>query len=34
MFRASLQRLQTLDVGLLYPGPGKRFRLDQVSGKR
>ena len=32
-FRASLQRLQTLDVGLVYPGHGKRFRLDQVSGK-
>ncbi len=32
--RASLQRLQTLDVGLVYPGHGKPFRPDQVSGQR
>jgi glyoxylase-like metal-dependent hydrolase (beta-lactamase superfamily II) len=32
--RASLQRLRTLNVSLVYPGHGKPFRLDRVSGKR
>jgi hydroxyacylglutathione hydrolase len=32
--RTSLQRVRTLDVGIVYPGHGKPFRLDQVSGKR
>ena len=32
--RASLQRLRTLDVGRVFPGHGKPFRLDQVSGRR
>jgi glyoxylase-like metal-dependent hydrolase (beta-lactamase superfamily II) len=32
--RASLQRLRRLNVGLVYPGHGKPFRLDRIRGKR
>jgi hydroxyacylglutathione hydrolase len=32
--RTSLQRLRTLDVGLVYPGHGKPFRLDRIRGSR
>jgi glyoxylase-like metal-dependent hydrolase (beta-lactamase superfamily II) len=32
--RASLERLRSLDVGTVYPGHGKPFRLEQVTGNR
>jgi hydroxyacylglutathione hydrolase len=32
--KASLERLRSLGVGTVYPGHGKPFRLEQVTGNR